>query len=311
VPTTAPVATDPAQQYKECPYCSEKILETAKKCKHCGEMLDPGLRQDGAVPVAEPDEEMSDEPCDAQHQEEPAVLGAGPYGRPANHDVRSEPAGPMVIGSALGTATLFGGVGLGLSQYWPVFGNMLERSPLAQPWSPVRINLIPIHLFAFTIVGAVFGGVIGYFRHQALSGRPPVGSARAYRRDAGGAVMLWVIALVVLFGGGIAVYLVLRESGTDLLKVQEHQADKRPTTNAPWREPAQRTIENDAGRFLQVDLYDKRNNPVDTLNLRAGSKESLPPEAHRAVVRVNGKGIVIRNKPIRISADENLVEVAK
>ena len=23
-----------------CPYCSEKILSTAKKCKHCGEFLD-------------------------------------------------------------------------------------------------------------------------------------------------------------------------------------------------------------------------------------------------------------------------------
>jgi hypothetical protein len=25
---------------KQCPYCSEKILATAKKCKHCGEWLD-------------------------------------------------------------------------------------------------------------------------------------------------------------------------------------------------------------------------------------------------------------------------------
>ena len=23
----------------QCPYCSEKILKTAKKCKHCGEFL--------------------------------------------------------------------------------------------------------------------------------------------------------------------------------------------------------------------------------------------------------------------------------
>ena len=33
-----PVAT------KECPFCSEPILATAKKCKHCGEMLDVALR---------------------------------------------------------------------------------------------------------------------------------------------------------------------------------------------------------------------------------------------------------------------------
>ena len=25
--------------YKNCPYCSEQILSTAKKCKHCGEFM--------------------------------------------------------------------------------------------------------------------------------------------------------------------------------------------------------------------------------------------------------------------------------
>lgn len=29
---------------KECPFCSEEIKSTAKKCKHCGEILDPVLR---------------------------------------------------------------------------------------------------------------------------------------------------------------------------------------------------------------------------------------------------------------------------
>jgi LITAF-like zinc ribbon domain len=28
-----------ADEYKECPFCSEQILSTAKKCKHCGEFL--------------------------------------------------------------------------------------------------------------------------------------------------------------------------------------------------------------------------------------------------------------------------------
>ena len=28
------------QNTKQCPYCGEKILPTAKKCKHCGEWLE-------------------------------------------------------------------------------------------------------------------------------------------------------------------------------------------------------------------------------------------------------------------------------
>ena len=28
----------------ECPFCSEEIKYNAKKCKHCGEILDPVLR---------------------------------------------------------------------------------------------------------------------------------------------------------------------------------------------------------------------------------------------------------------------------
>jgi tRNA_anti-like len=35
----APAAKAPADT-KSCPYCSEQILATARKCKHCGEMLD-------------------------------------------------------------------------------------------------------------------------------------------------------------------------------------------------------------------------------------------------------------------------------
>jgi len=30
---------------KECPFCSEVIHINAKKCKHCGEILDPVLRK--------------------------------------------------------------------------------------------------------------------------------------------------------------------------------------------------------------------------------------------------------------------------
>lgn len=47
VPVSPPVATRaPAAQSetKACPYCGEQILNVAKKCKHCGEMLDETLR---------------------------------------------------------------------------------------------------------------------------------------------------------------------------------------------------------------------------------------------------------------------------
>jgi hypothetical protein len=27
-------------EIKKCPFCSEEILSTAKKCKHCGEMVE-------------------------------------------------------------------------------------------------------------------------------------------------------------------------------------------------------------------------------------------------------------------------------
>jgi hypothetical protein len=38
---------------KQCPYCSEEILHTAKKCKHCGEFLDGSLRDNSSskIPV--------------------------------------------------------------------------------------------------------------------------------------------------------------------------------------------------------------------------------------------------------------------
>jgi uncharacterized membrane protein YvbJ len=35
---------------KACPFCAEQIEDAARKCKHCGEYLDPSLR---SVPVAE------------------------------------------------------------------------------------------------------------------------------------------------------------------------------------------------------------------------------------------------------------------
>jgi hypothetical protein len=40
----ATTPTPPPIQTKQCPFCGEEILAHAKKCKHCGEMLDDALR---------------------------------------------------------------------------------------------------------------------------------------------------------------------------------------------------------------------------------------------------------------------------
>src|SRR5438128_1436758 len=32
------------EDYKNCPFCGEEVLWTAKKCKHCGETLDVAMR---------------------------------------------------------------------------------------------------------------------------------------------------------------------------------------------------------------------------------------------------------------------------
>jgi hypothetical protein len=37
--------TTSTTEYKDCPYCAETILLQAKKCKHCGEILDPQMRE--------------------------------------------------------------------------------------------------------------------------------------------------------------------------------------------------------------------------------------------------------------------------
>ena len=43
----------PTKKTKECPFCWEEILESAKKCKHCWEFLD-GSNQNIQVNVQQP-----------------------------------------------------------------------------------------------------------------------------------------------------------------------------------------------------------------------------------------------------------------
>jgi predicted Zn finger-like uncharacterized protein len=73
--------------------------------------------------------------------------------------------GSVILGGLVGGATMCFPA-LVLSQYWPVFGGVLERG-LAVPWSPARISLIPIHLFVFGLVGCLFGGALGLLVAQS------------------------------------------------------------------------------------------------------------------------------------------------
>jgi hypothetical protein len=53
ISTPASTASTPQQsapQQKACPFCSELILATAKKCKHCGEFLDGSRSVVAATP---------------------------------------------------------------------------------------------------------------------------------------------------------------------------------------------------------------------------------------------------------------------
>jgi DNA-directed RNA polymerase subunit RPC12/RpoP len=74
-PVSVPPAPAPAAQapeYKSCPYCSEQILAAARKCKHCGELLDPQLRAERNGPTG--DDVVSTEPSAPLLPSTPASL---------------------------------------------------------------------------------------------------------------------------------------------------------------------------------------------------------------------------------------------
>lgn len=74
-----------------------------------------------------------------------------------------------IFGGLLGAAAA-SPIAVLLSQLAPVFGGILERS-WAQPFSPARLGLIPIHLFAFGVVGIAIG--VGLGAALATMNRPP------------------------------------------------------------------------------------------------------------------------------------------
>jgi TM2 domain-containing membrane protein YozV len=46
-----PLALDGSAEQIRCPFCAEPILAVARKCKHCGELLDATLRAQALAPV--------------------------------------------------------------------------------------------------------------------------------------------------------------------------------------------------------------------------------------------------------------------
>lgn len=100
-PPKAPgtIRAQPAKEQARCPYCSEPIRPTAKKCKHCGEWLDPSMR-------AEKAQAQAAEPflLTAQHEvsELEGITEAPAYPAPAAEQVYQPVKRPEVKGSCLG-----------------------------------------------------------------------------------------------------------------------------------------------------------------------------------------------------------------
>ncbi len=49
-PVQSPPSPPPPKQTKDCPFCGEEILASARKCKHCGEFLDGSTRPAPSAP---------------------------------------------------------------------------------------------------------------------------------------------------------------------------------------------------------------------------------------------------------------------
>lgn len=85
----------------------------------------------------------------------------------------------MALGSVIGPVVMIFPA-VFLSQYFPVFGGILEKA-LAEPWSPARLSLIPVHLFGFGFVGLILGvmvGIVGGLAYPSRSNGKPIFSSR-------------------------------------------------------------------------------------------------------------------------------------
>src|SRR4051812_10831237 len=92
-PVSPPARPEPEKDTKGCPFCGEDILAVAKKCKHCGEALDPTLRaaQEAARVPKRPRRDEDDE--DDLDDDAPR----GRRARRRRDDDEDDPRGPTVV----------------------------------------------------------------------------------------------------------------------------------------------------------------------------------------------------------------------
>lgn len=151
---------------------------TALKCPHCDAMLAasldmqgrhfacPGCRGEFLVPAVEDPWANLPKPAHCRDRVPRRATGQR-----------------IVIAGVLGAAVaLVPSVGLGvvLSQYWPVFGGVLGA--IGQPFSDAKMSLIPIHCLAFAIGGMVLGFAVGcIWRYSTLLGPTTAGLSGSLR----------------------------------------------------------------------------------------------------------------------------------
>jgi len=78
--------------------------------------------------------------------------------------------------------------------------------------------------------------------------------------------------------------------------------------NGRMGDPEPSTIKNAAGRFVQVDIYDRDGYAIDSLSLSAGDRQQLPAETAKVEIRDTGETARITRPGtrVRIGSDERL-----
>jgi DNA-directed RNA polymerase subunit RPC12/RpoP/membrane protein YdbS with pleckstrin-like domain len=85
-PKTQNTTSESSPETRECPYCGEDILAKAKKCKHCGELLDSSLRAERNSAPSHPSQssgagaKQSSGPEKTEFESHPAMFRNNPIG---------------------------------------------------------------------------------------------------------------------------------------------------------------------------------------------------------------------------------------